>query len=128
MNRKIVAFGCAVVGILLGVYALHVGDLGLWDSWLVRRHADQPFDSHAWQFAGPADRGRMLGDLFARNRFVGRQFDVVRQLLGPSVCYVGYDDEPCYEVEYDSEKYRVAFSVNHSDRIGEIYGVDVEHR
>jgi hypothetical protein len=125
--RKAVAIGLAMAGLLLGVFALRVGDLGVADSWLVKRHAGQRFDSLTWLSANPTLRGKMVSDLAAKHRFVGAQAVAVHQLLGPSQCYVSYDDEPCYELEYESAKYRLEFSVNHSDRPGQVLSVDVKH-
>jgi hypothetical protein len=105
---------------------MHVGDLGVVDTWIAARHAAQPFDSLAWRSGRPDVRGEMLTDLARRHRFVGGKLKTVTDLLGPPECYAYYDDMPCYGVQFDQAKYRLLFSVNHSDRPGTIIFVDLD--
>jgi hypothetical protein len=107
--------------------ALHVGDLGVVDSWIAARHAARPFDSLAWKSAAHDVRGEMLTDLVRRHRFAGGRAKAVTDLLGPSECYAYYDDMPCYYVQFEQTKYRLVFSVNHSERPGTIIFVDLDN-
>ena len=124
-QRKVLALALGLVGIFLGLRALRIGDLGVIDSWIARQHASKSFDPRSWSSGDPVSRGQMLSDLAASHRFVGTQASAIRELLGPSQCYVSYDDEPCYELQYGGAKYRLEFSVNHSDQAGQILSVNV---
>src|SRR4051812_25271785 len=112
-----------LVFVLLPVIAIvawragKIGDLGLADSFAARRHSEHVFDSALWRSGDSNIRGRMLADLARRHQLVGVQSTTIINLLGPSDCYVGYDDEPCYKLALDSTKNRLEFSVDHSDHV-----------
>ena len=124
MGKRVLPF----LAILMAIIALRlvaVGDLGIIDSLLLARHSARPFDAVAWGSQDPVVRGEMLRDLARDHRFKGEQVSAVTALLGPSECYINYDDEPCYRVQVGADKYRLKFSVNHSGEIGKVHSVSI---
>lgn len=69
----------------------------------------------------------MLADLARRHRLVGVHVSAITGLLGPSECYIDYDDQACYKVAFDDTSRRLEFSVNHSDERGKVLAVSLGH-
>ena len=67
----------------------------------------------------------MLADLARRRRLVGVHVSAITGLLGPSECYIDYDDQPCYQLAFDDATRRLEFSVNHSDQPGKVLAVSI---
>jgi len=103
-----------------------IGDLGLADSVLALRHSGRAFHSALWQAKDPNARDQMVADLARGHQLTGVNTSAITSLLGPSECYVNYDDEPCYEFAFDGAKHRLEFSVNHSDQPGRVIDVSIE--
>jgi hypothetical protein len=92
-----------------------IGDLGFADSVSALRHSGRAFHSALWQAKDLNARGQMVADLARGHRLTGVKSSAITSLLGPSECYVNYDDEPCYEIAFDGANHRLEFSVNHSE-------------
>lgn len=114
-----------IIAALVSLSAARVGDLGLFDSLVAIRHQGLPFDSGAWRSGSPDTRGQMLADLARGHRLVGVQSSAIVDLLGPSECYIDYDDQPCYHLAFDDAKRRLEFSVSHSDQPGKVLAVSI---
>lgn len=67
---------------------------------LVNRHATQDFSALGWSTADPAGRAGMLKDLLRRHDFLGRPATAIEALLGPSTCYAGTEQIPCYRLDF----------------------------
>jgi len=95
---------------------------------VVVRNGTQNFDKERWAKAGREARGKMVASLLRSQRFVGeKNIDLVR-LLGERTCYIDYEDQPCYELILDDKWYFLVFSVNHSNALGTITGIDLYPR
>jgi hypothetical protein len=100
-----------------------LGDLSMRNRSLARRHGVDSFDPIRWKTANKVDRGRMIADLMRGRRFIGSKNKSVVELLGPGDCYLHYEDEPCYGVEFEGRYFQLGFGVNHSNRPGEVVNV-----
>ena len=67
----------------------------------------------------------MVASLLQSRRFVGEKNTDVFRLLGERTCYIGYEDQPCYELILGDKWYFLVFSVNHSNAPGTITGIDL---
>jgi hypothetical protein len=92
---------------------------------VAREFGSLEFDSSRWKSGDRQLRGKMVASLM-RSR-IGRTTTNAQiiALLGPSECYVNYDDEPCYVLTSNQKAYRLEFSVNHSTHPGRIVGVGI---
>src|SRR5215204_4917091 len=63
---------------------------------LAREFGSQEFDSAVWAAGGSEARGQMIASLMRSHLRQMTTNERVFSLLGPSECYVNYDDEPCY--------------------------------
>jgi hypothetical protein len=102
-----------------------LGDLSLGNRGIARRYGTVSFDPIRWQAADQAERGRMVADLMRKHRFLGLKNKSVFDLLGPSTCYLGSEDEPCYDIEFEGKSFQLGFGVNHSDKPGEVVYVSI---
>jgi hypothetical protein len=121
-KTKLLLFGLALIAATAGALAvLRVGDLGLVDSRIAAKNGSRDFDLAAWHTRDPVVRGHMLAALAERHRFVGYHRDSVEALLGEgNDCYVGYEDEPCYELQLGHSAFELQFPVNHSSAFGRV--------
>jgi hypothetical protein len=104
---------------------VRIGDLGVADSLVARRHSGRTFNSSLWRSGDANTRGKMLADLAHTHQLVGVQASTIINLLGPSECYASYDDAPCYKIAFDGTKHQLQFSVNHSDKPGRVIDVSL---
>ena len=92
---------------------------------LAREFGSQEFDSAVWVAGGSEARGQMIASLMRSHMPKMTTNEIVFGLLGPSECYVNYDDEPCYVFTSRSRSYKLEFSVNHSTHPGRILGASI---
>ena len=97
-----------------------LGELSLGNRGIARKNGTARFEPVRWQKADKVERGKMVADLMRNHRFLGLENKSVFELLGPSTCYWGHEDEPCYSLEFDGRHFELGFGVNHSNRPGEI--------
>ena len=102
-----------------------LGDLSMGNRGIARRHGWGSFETTRWRTANKVERGRMVADLMRGRRFIGSKNKSVIELLGPGDCYLDYEDEPCYGVEFEGRYFQLGFGVNHSDRPGEVVQVSL---
>jgi len=112
-----------VVTVLIVGCGSPIGDLNRAASRLVRADSATEFNSAAWRLGDRHVRGRMLAHFASTHAVLGRDYHEVLTLLGPSECYVDYEDEPCYWVQLNGRPYTLEFGVNHSDRPGFVVSV-----
>jgi hypothetical protein len=92
---------------------------------LAREFGSLDFSSRSWKAGDREARGNMVASLMQSHRADMTTSDKVFGLLGPSECYVNYDDEPCYLLTNRNKTYRLEFSVNHSTHPGRILGASL---
>jgi hypothetical protein len=115
------AFGAAAaIGVHRWWSARRLGDLSANDAARALVNEREPFDAQVWRSGDLGRRGAMLAGLARRHRFVGGHRDVVVEVLGKSECYVGYEDEPCYRLQFDDGVVELQFPVNHSTQPGTV--------
>jgi len=98
-------------------------DLESWHVGLVRKNDSVEFKQEDWLAGGPIERGKMVASLLRSFKFKEMQNEEVFNLLGESQCYLYYDDEPCYLIQYGTDSYRLGFGINHSDYPGKVIWV-----
>ena len=124
-RRLLFAFILAVA-IWAAIARLSIGDLGPIDGYRARTEDERAFDTAVWRRGDATARGHMLVALMQQYHFVGSHRDSVEALLGPSECYLHYEDEPCYALVLDGEPVQLEFWVNHSSRPGRVLAVSLD--
>lgn len=62
----------------------------------------RPFSQKVWAQANKLDRAGMVWSFLSQHDVKALTPDQVRDLLGPSTCYSGYDEDPTYCVGPDT--------------------------
>lgn len=102
-----------------------VGDVFFCDAEVFNSVDQREFSLQGWQ-SSPTKRLGMLKGIAPSYRFVGKDPEAIEEFLGPSDCYVSYDDEPCYRLEANENTLYLAMSVAHSgDEAGKVFSVSV---
>ncbi len=122
-----VALVLAIAAAKLLIRPERVADIRICEPDLVFHVVGQPFDSTTWKEV-PDARLAMLESLARTQRFRGTEPALIEEMLGPSECYVGYDNEPCYRVPVlGSEDRYLAFMVAHSGSDwGKVLGAELD--
>lgn len=95
---------------------------------LIIRNNSLSFDKKMWANASQEVRGKMVKSLFDQNQFIGKKNTIVSDLLGFRTCYIDNEDQPCYELIYDGNRYYLVFYVDHSDDRGIICRIELFSR